>query len=158
MGVRDNAFSEIHDGESIIEGGFVYAVGNKPISGGHAKTCAHVGENRKLDAGFCVNGFQECVETNASAPTAQLQRIRAALALIACRKWNFRVIDVSWAFLGSVPLHRETYARLPGGVEKGNIARELLKPLYGLSTSCKDSCETIRDFLANECVCVGLLP
>ena len=48
-------------------------------------------------------------------------------------------------------LQRETYAKLPYGVEKGNIAWKLLKPLYGLSTACKDWCETIRDFLAEVC-------
>ena len=30
----------------------------------------------------------------------------------------------------------------------------LLKPRYGLSTDCKDWYEAIRDFLANDCVCV----
>ena len=32
-------------GASLIEGGFVYAVGNKPMSAGYAKTVAYVGEN-----------------------------------------------------------------------------------------------------------------
>ena len=38
-----------------------------------------------------------------------------------------------------------------GGVANSNIARKLLKPLYGLSTACKDWYKTIRDFLAKEC-------
>ena len=93
-------FSEIQDAESLIEGRFVYAAENKPISSDHAQTGAYVGENRKIDARFRVKRFQEFVETNASAPTAQLQRIRVALSVIAYRKRNFRAMDVSRAFWG----------------------------------------------------------
>ena len=32
-----------------------------------------------------------------------------------------------------------------------NLAWELLKPLYGLSTACKDWYRTIRNFLTDEC-------
>ena len=35
---------------SLIEGRFVYAVKNKPLAAGYAKTDAYVGGNRKLDA------------------------------------------------------------------------------------------------------------
>ena len=58
--------------------------------------------------------------------------------------------------LRSGPLKRDTYAKLPDGVEKVNISRKLLNPAYGLSTACKDWFETIQDFLANERG--GLLP
>ena len=50
---------------------------DKPISADHTKTGAYVEENRKLDAGFRVKGFQEFAETNESEPTAQLHVIRA---------------------------------------------------------------------------------
>ena len=60
-------------------------MGNKPISAGHTKTSAYVAENRKLDARVGVEGFQEFVETNASAPAVQLQRIRAVLDVVADR-------------------------------------------------------------------------
>ena len=76
-------FPGIPEGESLIDCGFVCAVGNKPISAGHNKTGAYVGENRKLDAGFCVTWFQEFAQTNASAPSVQLQIIRVVLGLIA---------------------------------------------------------------------------
>ena len=59
-------------------------------------------------------------------------------------------MDVSRALLGSVPLRRETYMELPGGAEEENIAFEPSKPQYGMSTDCKDSCETIRDFVSDE--------
>ena len=62
--------------------GFVYTVENKPISDGRTKTGSYVGGNRKLDAGFRVGGFQEFAETNASAPSVQLQRIQVDLAVI----------------------------------------------------------------------------
>ena len=68
----------------------------------------------------------------------------------AYRKRNFRVMDISKALLMSEPLKRDDYVKLPDGVEKVNLARKLLKPLYGMSTACKDWCETIRDFLARE--------
>ena len=41
-------------------------------------------------------------------------------------------------------------------MEKDNVTRKLLNPLYGLSTACKDWYETIRDFLSNECVGWGV--
>ena len=55
------------------------------------------------------------------------------------------------SFLGSEPLKRDNYLELPDVVENDNIERDLLKPLFGLSSACKDWCETIRDFLAREC-------
>ena len=76
------------------------------------------------------------------------------LSVIAYGKWNFRVIDASRALLRSEPLKRDTYAKLPEWVEESNVVRNLLKPLYGISTACKDWCGAVRDFLANECVCV----
>ena len=71
------------------------------------------------------------METNESAPSVQLQSIRLVLAVIGYRKWTFREIGVSRAFLSSEPLKRVAYAKLPDGVEKGNVAWKLLKPLYG---------------------------
>ena len=60
-------------------------------------------------------------------------------------------MDVSRAFLRSEPLKRETYVQLPKGVEDDRVAWELSKPLYGLSTECKDWYKTIRNFLSEEC-------
>ena len=80
---------------SLIVGRFVYAVGNKPISAGRAKTGACVDRNRKLDAVFRVKGFREFSETNESAPTVLLQSIWPVLDVIAYRMWDFRAMDVS---------------------------------------------------------------
>ena len=91
------------------------------------------------------------METNASSPTAQLQSIMVVLAVIAYRRWDIRAMDVSMAFLMSWLVKRATYAKLPDGAGKDNMAWEILRPLYGMSTSCKGSYETIRDFLAGEC-------
>ena len=126
------------------------AVGDKPISDGYAKTGAYFGENRKVGAVFCVKFFQELSETNASVPTVQLQSIRAVLAVIAYRKWDFRAVGVSGAFLRSGHLKRDAYATLPDGVEKDNISWELLNPLYGMSTACKDWCEIVRDCISED--------
>ena len=68
------------------------------MSSGRSKTGAYVDEDIKLDSVFCVKGFRDFAEPNASAPTVQLQIIRLCLAVIAYRKWNFRVMDVSRAF------------------------------------------------------------
>ena len=57
------------------------------------------------------------------------------------------------AFLRTGPLKRAAYSKIPEWVEKGNIAWKLSNPMYGMSTACKDWCETIRDFLAEESVC-----
>ena len=55
------------------------------------------------------------------------------------------------AFLRSEHLKRETYVQSPKGVEDDKVAWGLLKPLYGLSTSCKDWYETIMNFPSEEC-------
>ena len=107
---------------SLIEGRFVYIMKNKPIATGHKRTVAYIDENRKLDAVFCVKGFREFVESNAPAPTVQLQSVRLCLAVIAHRKWDFRATDVSMGFLRSEPLQRDTYVQLPKGVEDDNVA------------------------------------
>ena len=60
-------------------------------------------------------------------------------------------MGISRSFPISDPLKRDAYVKLPDGVENGNAARKLLKPLYGLSTACEDWCGTIRYFLAKEC-------
>ena len=124
---------------------------NKSLSAGYEKTGAYLDENRKLDARFCVKGFQELVEANAAAPTVQLQSIRIALAVIAYRGWNFRVMDVSRAFLRSKPLGGNTYVKLPDGAGQDNLACGDNKALYGLSTVCKGWYRTIRNFLTDEC-------
>ena len=47
----------IPNGASVIEGGFVYTVKNKPLSAGYGKTGAYLDENQKIDARFFVKGF-----------------------------------------------------------------------------------------------------
>ena len=81
----------------------------------------------------------------------QLQRIRLCLAVTAYRKWDFRATDVSRGILRSEPLKRDTYVQLPKWADGDNVAWGLLKPLYGLSTACKDWYETIRNSLLGEC-------
>ena len=112
---------------------------------------AYDGGNRKLGARFRVKGFRKFAESDESAPTVQLQRIRMFLAVISYRKRNFRVMGISRAPLRSGPLGRDAYAQLPRWVGKANVSRMLLKPLYGLSTACKGRHKTIRNLLANEC-------
>ena len=58
--------------------------------------------------------------------------------------------------MASGPLKRDDYVKLPEGAGEDNVARNLLKPLYVLRAACKDWYETIRDFLANECVGWGV--
>ena len=112
---------------SLIEGRFAYTVKNKQIAAGHKKTGAYLDGDRKLDAGCCVGGFQEFAESNASAPTVQLQSIMLCLAVIAFRKWGFRVMDVSRAFLGSEHLKGKLmFNYQKQGVEGDRVAWELL--------------------------------
>ena len=60
-------------------------------------------------------------------------------------------MDVSRDFTRSKPLKRNTYVKLPEGADQENAGCELLKPLYGLSTTCKDWYRTIGNFLTGEC-------
>ena len=69
---------------------------------------------------------------------------------MAFRKRDFRVMDVSRAILRSQPLKRDTYVQLPKLVEDDRVAWKLPKPLYGLSTSCRDWYRAIMDFLLGE--------
>ena len=74
------------------------------------------------------------------------------LAVIAYRKRNFRAMGVSRALLRSGTLERDVYAQVPRWVEKGNIAWDLLKPVYGLDTAGNDLGGNMRNILAKECV------
>ena len=96
-----------------MKGDFFYTIKNKPIDAGRKKTGTYIDGNRKLDARFCVEGFREFAEPNASAPTVQLQSIRLFPSIVAFRKWDFRVMDVPMELLGSEPFKRGTYAQLP---------------------------------------------
>ena len=60
----------------FVYGGWVGGGGDKPISVGREKKGACVDENRKLAAIFCLKWAREFAESNASAPTVQLQSIR----------------------------------------------------------------------------------
>ena len=95
-------------------------------------------------------GFQKDICTNESAPTAQLQSLSVSLEIIAYRKWGFRVMGVSRAFLkigtcGAAKFARRLlYFRVGPGARWG-----LLKPLYGLSGACKERYETLGSFMTN---------
>ena len=78
--------SGIPGGASLIDGMFVYDMWDKPISAGQTETWAYVGENRKADAGFCVEGSQGLAGANAPAPIVQLQHIMLVLGVIAYSK------------------------------------------------------------------------
>ena len=97
----------------MIEGRFVYTMEISQFRPAARRRGAYVGENRKLDARFRVKWFREFAGSNASAPTVQLQSIRMWIAVIAYRKWGFRVMDVSRAFLRSGHLGRDAYVQLP---------------------------------------------
>ena len=58
MGIFRGSLFPMYGG-SLKAGRFLYAVEIKPTSADPAKTGEYVGENRKLDDMFCVNGFQE---------------------------------------------------------------------------------------------------
>ena len=53
-------------GEICINGRFVYTAKHNPVKDGHARTDAYIYDPRRLDARFCVRGFQEAVGPNAS--------------------------------------------------------------------------------------------
>ena len=73
------------------------------------------------------------------------------LSVIPYRRWRFRVTDVARGFLKSVAFEWETYAQSPyGDGETRNTMWKLSKPLYGISTVCKDVYLALVDFLAND--------
>ena len=67
------------------------------------------------------------METNASAPTVKLQRIRLFMAVIGCRKWNIRAMGVSRDFPRPGPLKRDNYSKLPDWGAKGQCSAEAAK-------------------------------
>ena len=97
-GMLRNSFFGNPGGRALNRRKICLRHGNKPICACRIKTGAYFDENRKFDARFRVKCFHEFAETNASAPTVQLQRIRVALAVFAYRKWNSRTMDVPRAF------------------------------------------------------------
>ena len=98
----------------IIDGRFACAMENKPVSSLEEMTGAHVDLNRKLDARLCARGFRETVTENVSAPTVDIATIRVALGIIPIKKWSFRVIDISRAYLQAHDLERKPPGQVVG--------------------------------------------
>ena len=66
--------------------------------------------------------------------TAQFPIIRTLLSMSAIFKLRLAVIDISGAYLQSVPLNREIYMRPPPGwASSSKVVWKLLKPAYGLA-------------------------
>ena len=124
------AFSEIADWVADRGAIFLRNVGGGPISADPKRACPYVGENRELDLRFRAKWHQEFADPIASAPTVQLQIVRLRSDVIARRKWDFRAIDVSSAYLRSGRLELDTYFQLPKSAGEVNASWGLLKPLY----------------------------
>ena len=117
----------------IIDGRFVYAMKNKPVSKIVDTTGAHVDLERKLDARLRARGFRETMTENVSAPTVDIATIRVALGITPIKKWNFRVTDISRAYLQAHNLERTVILQPPKGVENDpEIGWKCIKPIYGL--------------------------
>ena len=135
----------------IIDGRFVYAMKNKPVPSIEEMTGAHVDLNRKLDARLCARGFRETMTENVSAPTVDIATIRVALGIIPIKKWSFRVIDISRAYLQAHDLERTVILQPPKGTEPDDaIVWKCVKPIYGLCDSTKNWAIAMKDFLIKE--------
>ena len=68
---------------------FAYTMKRNPSKAGGTKTDAHVEDQRRLESRFYVRRYREYSGGNSSAPTEQLQSLRAVLSGGAYRKWDF---------------------------------------------------------------------
>ena len=73
---------------------FLYTIKHKPPKAGHVKSESYIDNERRLDARFLLKVYQVDNGANDSTPTSQLRSLRAFLAAISYRKWNFRAMDV----------------------------------------------------------------
>ena len=135
-------------GAKFVTGRFVYTIKEKPTSESKPRTNAHIDHIRKLDARLCARGFTETMEASVAAPTISLHTVRAIFAITPIVKWRVRIVDISRAFLQSGNLERELHMRPPRGAENNsNLARKLIKPIYGLRGATKRWRNSFEDFV-----------
>ena len=105
--------SAIPPSAQILTGRFVYAIKKKPVEKESDWTGAHVDWDRKLDARLRIRGFLEDLDKSASAPTVCINTIRSIFSLVPVLGWDFRVLDISRAYLQSNDFFRTAYMKPP---------------------------------------------
>ena len=132
----------------VTEGRFAYAVRNDPLASCYSKTDWRIDESRKSGARFWVKWLREAAPTNASTPTAQFLSSRD---IFIC---NFIYVVGIYDYgciarvLKPAHLGRQINIHPTSSWCWGNedATGELAKPLYWLSTACKDRYLTFRGF------------
>ena len=139
---------EIPKGAEIAEGRFAHTTKSKPVESVQLMTDSHVDTQRKLDARLRAKGFAETILNNCSAPTVSINTLRTIYAISPIKKWDFRVIDISRAYLQAFDLERALYMKPPQGAEDNPEKMwRVKKPLYGLCDSTKNWYNTMGAFL-----------
>ena len=142
--------SAIPPGAQILTGRFVYTIKKKPVEKESDWAGAHVDWDRKLDARLCIRGFLEDLDKSASAPTVCINTIRSILSLVPVLGWDFRVLDISRAYLQSNDLFRTVYMKPPAQTEEDGVYWLVKKPVYGLCDATKGWYDALKEFLVEK--------
>ena len=97
---------DFHKDELRINGMFVYAVRRKHPPSRTYKTDAYLDRRIMLDARFSAKGFQDGIGGILRRRGRSCGVSEFHLSVVAYRKRNFGVTDVSRAFLKSTPIER----------------------------------------------------
>ena len=80
---------------------------------------------------LCILGnMMPETDYDTSSPTPRMSSIRMLMAKCMQEDWDFKILDLSTAFLNA-PARGQTYLRLPAGRNKPGYAIFLIKNLYG---------------------------
>ena len=138
----------IPEGAEIADARFVYTVKEKPVGNKEEMAASLVDINRKLGARLRARGFAEMRAEIVSAPTMSNNALRTIPGIAPIKRWGFRVIDISRAYLQSYDLERALFTQPPPGAEKAsNRTWRVKKPVSGLRDSAKNWSNTMTNFL-----------
>lgn len=115
-----------------------WIITEKPSSGGKLKYKARL---------VCRGFEEEDTDYEIDSPTVEKTSVRVFLTLCSTMRWNINSMDIKAAFLQSEKIDRTVFVRPPKSIKKTGIIWLLLKPLYGLSDSCRNWYFTLRKTL-----------
>ena len=132
-----NSYEEVHDrGQKCLSTRWI--ITEKP-----GRTTG----SRIYKARLVCRGFEEEMSNAADSPTADKVDLRLFLSLASTFGWSIKTVDVKAAFLQSEKFDRTVFVKPPKSIKKQGVIWSLLKPLYGLSDSCRKWYFTLKNAL-----------
>ena len=132
-----NTYEEVKDnGQECIS--MRWIITEKPAKAGR----------KMYKARLVCRGFEEeDGQYQIDSPTVDKASVRLFLSIASTMKWFINSVDIKAAFLQSETFDRTVFVRPPKSVKRQGVIWSLLKPLYGLSDSCRNWYFTLKKAL-----------